>query len=137
MDQRLIEEKLEALRQCVARVEAKRPATAKILTADPDLQDILALNLTRAVQICVDIAAHIIADSNIPAPETMAQAFDALGELKIIEPELAVRMKKAVGFRNTAVHSYQAIDWEIVFNICRQNLDDFKRFARAVANTLR
>lgn len=67
----------------------------------------------------------------------MAQAFDALGELKIIESELAVRMKKAVGFRNIAVHSYQAIDWEIVFSICHQNLDDFKRFARAVANTLR
>jgi uncharacterized protein YutE (UPF0331/DUF86 family) len=137
MDRRLIEEKLEALRQCVARVEAKRPTTTKILAADSDLQDILALNLTRAVQICVDIAAHIIADSNIPAPETMAQAFDALGELKIIESELAVRMKKAVGFRNIAVHSYQAIDWEIVFSICHQNLDDFKRFARAVANTLR
>jgi uncharacterized protein YutE (UPF0331/DUF86 family) len=68
MDQYLIEEKLEALRQCVGRIEAKRPATVKILAADSDLQDIVALNLTRAVQLCVDIAAHIIADSNIPGP---------------------------------------------------------------------
>lgn len=136
MDRRLIEEKLEALRQCVGRIEAKRPATVKTLAADSDLQDIVALNLTRAVQLCVDIAAHIIADSNVSAPETMAQAFDALVELKIIVPELADRMKKAVGFRNIAVHSYQAIDWEIVYNICHQNLDDFKRFARAVASIL-
>lgn len=136
MDRRLIEEKLEALRQCVGRIEAKRPATVKILAADPDLQDIVALNLTRAVQLCVDIAAHIIADSNVSAPETMSQAFDALVELKIIAPELADRMKKAVGFRNIAVHSYQAIDWEIVHDICHQNLDDFKRFARAVSGIL-
>lgn len=136
MDRRLIEEKLEALRQCVGRIEAKRPATVEMLATNSDLQDIVALNLTRAVQLCVDIAAHIIADSNIPAPETMAQAFDALAELKIIESELADRMKKAVGFRNIAVHSYQAIDWEIVYNICHQNLDDFKRFARAAAGIL-
>lgn len=136
MDRRLIEEKLEALRQCVGRIETKRPATVEMLATNSDLQDIVALNLTRAVQLCVDIAAHIIADSNIPAPETMAQAFDALAELKIIESELADRMKKAVGFRNIAVHSYQAIDWEIVYNICHQNLDDFKRFARAAAGIL-
>jgi uncharacterized protein YutE (UPF0331/DUF86 family) len=45
-------------------------------------------------------------------------------------------MKKAVGFRNIAVHSYRTIDWEIVYNICHQNLDDFKRFARAVTRML-
>ena len=134
MDRRLIEEKLEALRQCVGRIETKRPASVEMLTVDSDLQDIVALNLTRAVQLCVDIAAHIIADSNIPAPESMSQAFDALAAIKIISPELAVRMKKAVGFRNIAVHSYQAIDWEIVYSICHQNLDDFKRFALAVNN---
>jgi uncharacterized protein YutE (UPF0331/DUF86 family) len=66
----------------------------------------------------------------------MAQAFDALVELKVIEPDLADRMKKAVGFRNIAVHSCQVIDWEIVYSICHQNLDDFKRFARAVAAIL-
>lgn len=136
MDRRLIEEKLEALRQCLGRIETKRPVAAKTLTVDADLQDIIALNLTRAVQLCVDVAAHIIADSDAPAPETMAQAFDALVKLKVIEPELADRMKKAVGFRNIAVHSYQAIDWEIVHNICHKNLDDFKFFARAVANAL-
>jgi uncharacterized protein YutE (UPF0331/DUF86 family) len=136
MDRHLIEEKLEALRQCVGRIEAKRPAAVKILAADLDLQDIVALNLTRAVQLCVDIAAHIIADSNVSAPETMGQAFDTLAELKIIAPELSDRMKKAVGFRNIAVHSYRTIDWEIVYNICHQNLDDFKRFARAVTRML-
>jgi len=46
---------------------------------------------------------------------------------------LAQRLKKAVGFRNIAVHSYQAIDWSIVFQISRHHLDDFKQFAQAVA----
>jgi len=40
----------------------------------------------------------------------MAELFDALNRLQVISPSLADRMKKAVGFRNLAVHSYQAID---------------------------
>jgi len=59
MDRRLIEDKLDALRRCVARVADKRPATIAALEADEDLQDILAVNLTRAVQLGVDVAAHL------------------------------------------------------------------------------
>jgi uncharacterized protein YutE (UPF0331/DUF86 family) len=133
MDRHVIEDKLERLRRCVRRIEEKRPHTPKELSADYDLQDILSINLQRAVQLCVDIAAHIIADKEIEAPSTMAQAFDALQTLKILSPDLANSMKKAVGFRNIVIHTYQVIDWTIVFNICHQKLDDFRAFAQAVA----
>lgn len=57
MDRLILAEKLEALRRCVRRVEARRTKTVEALQGDPDRQDILALNLTRAVQLCVDMAA--------------------------------------------------------------------------------
>ncbi|CBK40931.1 conserved protein of unknown function (fragment) [Nitrospira defluvii] len=41
-----------------------------------------------------------------------------------------------MGFRNIAVHSYQAIDWSIVFQISRHHLYDFKQFPQAVAKRL-
>ena len=136
MDQSLIEEKLEALQRCIRRIEEKRPSAAKILATDSDLQDIISLNLTRAVQICVDIAAHIIADHNIPAPQTMSQAFEVLADLNVINSSLAGRMKKSVGFRNIAVHNYQAIDWQIVYNISTKYLEDFRSFAKAVSKLI-
>lgn len=58
MDWHLIEQKLESLRRCVRRVAEKCPNHADALAKDFDAQDILALNLTRAVQLCVDIGAH-------------------------------------------------------------------------------
>lgn len=136
MDKGLIQEKLEVLRRCVKRIEDKRPASWEALRDDPDLQDIVALNLTRAVQLCVDIAAHVIAEREVSAPATMGEAFDALSNLGILEKELALRMKKAVGFRNIAVHNYQKIDWAIVHTICHKHLDDFTDFARAIAKLL-
>jgi len=57
VDRAVLSEKLESLRRCVARIETKRVASAGALARDVDAQDIVALNLTRAVQLCVDIAA--------------------------------------------------------------------------------
>ena len=136
MDRDLIETKLDSLRRCIERIAAKTPASAEQLMRDPDVQDILALNLQRAVQLSVDVAAHLIAETDAPPPATMAENFEILQKLQIIAPTLAERMTKAVGFRNIAVHSYQTINWNIVYQICRHHLDDFRQFTRAVAHWL-
>ncbi|MBT9590927.1 MAG: hypothetical protein IV089_08475 [Thiobacillus sp.] len=50
MDRQVIEQKLESLRRCLARIRQKNPVTVAELVSDPDAQDVLTLNLTRAVQ---------------------------------------------------------------------------------------
>lgn len=132
MDREVIEQKLESLRHCLLRIELKCPADAQTLAADPDLQDIVVLNLSRAVQVCVDIGAHIASGLQVPPPDTMAQTFDLLAQAGVLSAALAGRMKKAVGFRNIAVHRYEAIDWHIVHRIAKEHLVDFSEFARAV-----
>ena len=135
MDREVIEQKIESLRRCVERVRQKPPATAAALASDPDVQDILTLNLTRAVQLCVDIGAHLIAAQDRPAPDTMGQTFDVLVDMDVIPAGLAMRMKKAVGFRNIAVHNYEAIDWEIAHAIATRHMNDFSAFAADVVTT--
>ena len=132
MDRRLIAEKLESLRRCVERARERCPAEASTLERDPDLQDIVALNLIRAVQVSVDIATTLLSDSKLPPPDTMGASFDSLVELGAIDAGLASRLKAAVGFRNIAVHSYQSIDWTIVHSLCTNRLEDFRRFAASV-----
>lgn len=137
MDNELIEQKLESLRRCLQRIQEKCPSSAEVLARDIDLQDIVSINLTRAIQLCVDIGAHLIANKDTPPPNTMGQIFDMLAELGVINTELATRMKKAVGFRNIAVHNYEAINWQIVHAIATSHLNDFKGFAQAVVSHLR
>jgi uncharacterized protein YutE (UPF0331/DUF86 family) len=71
MDRQIINEKLESLRRSLGRVESKCPDSLEELQANIDLQDIIVLNLSRAVQLCVDIGAHIIAASDEKAPSNM------------------------------------------------------------------
>lgn len=132
MDQVIIAEKLESLRRCVQRIEDKTPKDMGSLIRDIDLQDILVVNLTRAVQISVDIGSHIISSDNQSMPQTMGDVFTKLQELGAISLDTCERLKKAVGFRNIAVHNYEAINWEIVYAICRNSLRDFRQFAQEI-----
>lgn len=136
MDREVVEQKLESLRRCLQRIETKCPADAETLVADLDLQDIVSLNLSRAVQLCVDIGAHLIAGMDVPPPDTMGQTFDLLAQSGVLDTTLASRLKKAVGFRNIAVHSYETINWHIVHSIAKNHLTDFSAFAKVVSMKL-
>lgn len=136
MDREVVEQKLEALRRCLRRIETKCPSDAATLVADIDLQDIVSLNLSRAVQISVDIGAHLIAGMEVPPPDTMGQTFDLLAQEGVLNIDLASSLKKAVGFRNIAVHNYESINWDIVHSIVKFHLADFSEFAKVVAMRL-
>lgn len=134
MDQVILTRKLESLRLCIRRVEEKTPVDVEHLVQDPDIQDILVLNITRAVQLCVDIGSHVISESDEPAPSTMGDVFSTLETLGSITSISCQAMQKAVGFRNVAVHNYDIINWEIVFAICQKSLVDFRQFAKEIAD---
>jgi len=132
MDRDVINRKLESLRRCIARIASKRPIRPDVLWVNDDLQDIIALNLERAVQICVDIAAHVISQTELPVPSTMGEGFARLAELRVISPQVATSLQKAVAFRNILVHNYTNINWDIVANILTGHLTDFVQFAQAI-----
>lgn len=124
--------KLEALRDSVARVEERCPTALESLLADRDAQDVLVLNLARAVQCCVDVGVHLLAEAGEPVPGTMADVFDRLADAGVLPPELASRLRRAVGFRNLVVHRYDDVDWGLALRARNERLDDFAEFARAV-----
>ncbi|TBV00129.1 type VII toxin-antitoxin system HepT family RNase toxin [Stutzerimonas kirkiae] len=132
MDRLIIERKLDSLQRCLTRVREKTPADLATLENDLDLQDVLVLNLSRAVQICVDIAAHILSERRQPPPDSMGQAFDLLARERLLDTRLSERLKRSVGFRNLAVHNYETINWAIVHSIATRHLADFEDFARQV-----
>jgi len=118
-------------------IEEKCPARVAQLEHDVDLQDIITLYLTRAVQLIVGIAAHWVASSeNMLAPSTMGRMFDALVQEKLISQKIGERMRASVGFWNIAVHDYESIDWQIVYSICTTHVVDISELAKLVYRSL-
>ena len=137
MGEQLVAQKLESLRRCIQRVESKLPDSVETLLTDLDAQDIVSLNLARAVQMSVDMASQWLAGhSKSTAPKTMEEAFEALANSGTIEPELAVKMRKLVGLRNLIIHNYDDVNWEIVFAICQYHLSDFRAFAKVFSDLI-
>ena len=132
MDELVIFTKIDSLNRCLQRIRTKIPQDVDTLISDLDRQDIIVLNLERAVQLCVDIAAHAIAECEGRPPQTMAEGFIRLHEEGIISRKVAGQMQKTVGFRNIAVHEYQILNWNAVFAIITKHLDDFQIFAQEV-----
>ena len=94
MDKQVIAQKLESLRKCLVRIQDKSPNNAEILVNDVDLQDIIALNLSRAVQLSVDISAHLISELSLAVPNTMGKVFDTLSEAHIIDSVTALNLDR-------------------------------------------
>ena len=89
MNSVVIASKLESLRKCLDRITSKKPGTLDQLLGDIDLQDILALNLERSIQVCVDIANHILSNLDDSPAMSMAESFERLSEKEIISKEMA------------------------------------------------
>lgn len=136
VDRAVVEKKIESLRKCLLRVEQRCPGSVGALLRDIDAQDVLVLNLSRAVQLCVDISLHVLSSRDLPVPETMGQAFAELSSAGIIDDDLAEKMRKAVGFRNVAVHNYDEINWAIVYSIAQGRLVDFRQFVSRILEVL-
>lgn len=132
MDDTIVTKKLESLARCIGRLQQKKPESLEILRNDLDAQDIIVVNLERAVQLCVDTALVILAERNDAVPSTMAESFELLTKPPGLSAQTAQRMRNAVGFRNIAVHAYRQIDWAVVWSILNEHLDDFRSFAKEI-----
>lgn len=126
-DYEVLIEKVNSIQNCLKRIHS---TIGKELYALDDLnvQDIVVLNLQRAIQLTIDMAFHIISEEKLGIPENLKDSFRILKDNKIIQPELATKMEKMVGFRNIAVHDYQAINPIILQKITQHHLGDIENF---------
>ena len=136
MDLDVIRAKQDSIVRCIQRISTKKHLSDSALLDDYDAQDVVVLNLERAVQLSVDIAMHVLAETNEPVPDNMRAAFAALQRIGALSVDTAQHMAKAAGFRNIAVHAYRQIDWDIVRSIMQERLDDFTQFIRELDDYL-
>lgn len=131
VDKNLLNEKLESLKNFLLQIENMQFDETG-LSDNVDIQQLLSFRLQQSVEICIDIATHIIANTGLPKAETARDAFDELGKNKVISKQTAVNMGKAGNFRNLIVHGYGKVDFSRIFYDYKKDLDDLRQFAAEV-----
>ena len=87
------------------------------------------LNLQRACEAAIDLAMHMVRVRRLGLPQESREAFTLLEQAGLLDAKTAERMRAMVGFRNVAVHNYQALSLPILRAILEKHLDDFRTFA--------
>jgi uncharacterized protein YutE (UPF0331/DUF86 family) len=124
--------KAAAIERAVRRVREEHAGDDGNITDNQTRQDAINLNLQRACESSIDAAMHLVRIHRLGVPQETREAFELLQRAQIIDPRLADRLKKMVGFRDVAVHDYQRLNLDIVRQIIAQHLDDFLAFTRVL-----
>jgi uncharacterized protein YutE (UPF0331/DUF86 family) len=120
--------KAATIERCLGRVaEVRARPGGSLLPVDVD--DIVVLNITRAVQAAADLAAHVVAAEGYGLSDSLAGAFGLLASHGIIDGDLAAKMRQAMQFRNVAVHTYETVDQGVIEAVATHRIEDLRAFA--------
>jgi uncharacterized protein YutE (UPF0331/DUF86 family) len=123
--------KLATIDRCLTRVRTITGGTPDAVD-DLDIEEIVILNLQRAIQSAIDLTAHLISGRGWGLPQSLKDHFRILADQHVISTALAARLQAMVGFRNIAVHGYEQLDRTILKAILRDRLGDLDEFAGAI-----
>ena len=132
VDRDLILRKLADLDLYLGQVSEFRDIAVEAYRADWKTQRIVERTLQMAIEVCLDVATHIIADRRLRVPATYAEAFEVLGEAGLLEPAQRDALMRMSRFRNLLVHEYARLDPAMVVRILREHLKDLAAFKTAV-----
>lgn len=127
---------LDTIERRVARLQRAAGTDLDDYMDDPDLQDIVERNFQLAIQACIDLGLHLLAELGAPPPETNRGVFRGLGDAELLDSGLAGRLEEMAGFRNVLAHEYAAVTPELVHDNLKR-LDDIRDYVARLLPRLR
>jgi uncharacterized protein YutE (UPF0331/DUF86 family) len=136
VDKTLILRKIAGMSEYFDQLMEFRDITVESYSSEWKTQRIIERTLQMMIEVCADIAGHIISDSGYRIPKTYSDAFKILGEHGILDEALSRRMEQMAKFRNIVVHQYDEIDATIVVDILQKHLSDFNDYKDTIVKQL-
>ncbi len=93
-------------------------------------------NFIVAIESCIDICNHVIAQNGYRVPEDYGDTFRAMAESGALDLGFAEELRNMAKFKNRLVHLYWEIDDKQLYEILQTRLEDFKTFLDAIARFL-
>lgn len=123
--------RLQQLERLIEQLERVRARGESEYLVDEDLRMMSERRLELAIQICIDIGAHLVSELSTPPPSDYAGIFTSLADAGHLDRELGRRLASAARQRNLLIHLDLDIDDRRVFASLR-HLDDLRAFAAVV-----
>jgi len=127
----IIINKSETIKRYIKRINEEYEENPKNLE-EYRRQDSIILNIQRLCEACIDIATHTIRKKKLGVPQTSKDNFQILEDNGIISKDLSSRLQGMVGFRNIAVHDYQALNLKVVEKVVEDYIYDGLKLCKEI-----
>lgn len=121
--------KAATIERCVKRAREEY-VKSDSFPMDFTRQDAAILNIQRACEAALDMGQHLIRREKLGVPQSARDVFALLAQGGWIDAVLADKLKRMVGFRNIALHDYQALQLPILISIIEMHLNEFLEYSQ-------
>ena len=132
----LVVSRFDDIRQSLDRLASIAQVPREDFLRNQDLMDIASYRLLVAIESAIQLCYHVSAHRAHRAPESYAACFALLSEAGIVPDGLSRRLQQMARFRNMLVHVYWDVDYNRVYDVLQENLDDLRGFVSAVGDAL-
>ena len=121
--------KKERIDECVRRIRTYMADSSERVFFDDSLRlDAVEFNILRIIELCIDLANHVVRVRKLGIPKESRASFTMLAREGLIPKELSKLLEGMVGFRNVLIHEYRELDIEVMKDVIEHRLDDLVAF---------
>jgi uncharacterized protein YutE (UPF0331/DUF86 family) len=136
LDPALVQARSAEIAENLDLLAAPARMNASDFAADRDARDLACYRILVAIEAALALCAHVCARLLRVAPDEYAACFATMCDRGLLDAALAERLKRMARFRNLLVHMYWKVDYDRVHALLREDVDDLRAFASAVARLL-
>jgi uncharacterized protein YutE (UPF0331/DUF86 family) len=90
-----------------------------------------------SIESVLDICAQIVIELRLGLPSEEDEIFEKLEQAKIISSATRETLKRMRGFRNILVHEYGRIDDRLVYDVLKNDINDFNSIRKEIIAALK
>lgn len=132
VDAETLRRRLRKLDELVGRLRELGGMPRGEFVGDPRARAAAERMLQVAIQICLDVGAHVLSERGVVDWEEYREVPARLADEGVLPRELADRLAQAAGQRNVLVHLYLEVDPELVHDTLAHDLDALVAFAERI-----
>lgn len=136
VNQGKIRNKIQTIKDNLAKLNLIKSKEIDEFLKDPFLADAAVRLLQVSIEAMLDISHHLVSRKHLGTPKSYRETIEILAQAGILPQEKLQTFTTMVKFRNRAVHLYDKISSEEVYEIIQRNLTDFDDFIRAILQFL-
>lgn len=136
LNEELVRTRCQEIEESLQRLDRIVVTPKEDFLRDQDLKDIACYRLLVAIEAALGLCYHVSAKRLKKVPEGYAECFAILADAEIISADLSERLQKMARFRNLLIHMYWKVDYDTLYEIIQNHLNDLRQFSKTIVALL-